>query len=67
MNYFCIDCHSQFNEMEQTNHEHKNGICPRCGGEDLVMLTKALWKLLLIRRWQMFLSRLQSLSAYPSH
>ncbi len=35
MNYECLDCGAGFNEMDQTNHEHKNGICPCCGNYDI--------------------------------
>lgn len=35
MNYKCPDCEAEFNEQDQTNYEHENGICPLCGGENI--------------------------------
>lgn len=35
MNYECLACGARFNEMDQTNHEYKNGICPCCGHNDI--------------------------------
>jgi DNA-directed RNA polymerase subunit RPC12/RpoP len=35
MNYQCEDCQAEFDEMDQTNHEYKNGICPCCGHNDI--------------------------------
>jgi hypothetical protein len=35
MNYECLACGARFNEMDQTNHDYKNGICPCCGNYDI--------------------------------
>jgi len=31
----CADCGADFTEMDQTNHDYKNGICPCCGHKDI--------------------------------
>ena len=31
----CCACDAQFDEMMQTNHDYKNGICPCCGHNDI--------------------------------
>ena len=38
MNYLCRDCDAKFSEMEQTKSQYDDGICPYCGGSDLVDL-----------------------------
>ena len=35
MTYRCLSCDAQFDEMEQTKHEYKNGACPCCGNYDI--------------------------------
>jgi predicted nucleic acid-binding Zn-ribbon protein len=34
MNYECLACGARFDEMDQTQNEYKNGICPCCGNYD---------------------------------
>jgi rRNA maturation endonuclease Nob1 len=34
MTFRCLACETIFDEMMQTNHEYKNGICPCCGNYD---------------------------------
>ena len=36
--YYCSDCGTKFDESEQTSHEHDEGICPFCGGQDITEL-----------------------------
>ena len=31
----CLDCGAEFDEMEQTNQEYRNGQCPGCKGENI--------------------------------
>ena len=35
MNYKCLDCEAEFNEQEQTNQQHEDGMCPECGSENI--------------------------------
>ena len=34
MTFRCLACDYQFTEMDQTNYEYKNGVCPFCGSYD---------------------------------
>lgn len=33
--YICQDCEARFSSMEQTISDHRNGLCPFCGSEDI--------------------------------
>lgn len=42
---YCSDCNANVDEADQTDHEHKNGICPCCGGESVVELPEDMTKI----------------------
>ena len=31
----CLDCGAEFDEMDQTRSDYRDGKCPCCGGEDI--------------------------------
>ena len=31
----CLDCGAEFDEMDQTRSEARDGQCPECGSEDI--------------------------------
>jgi DNA-directed RNA polymerase subunit RPC12/RpoP len=33
--YICQDCENRFSEMEQNRSDHRDGLCPFCGSEDI--------------------------------
>lgn len=33
--YICKDCKNRFSAMEQTISDHRDGLCPFCGSEDI--------------------------------
>jgi predicted Zn-ribbon and HTH transcriptional regulator len=31
----CLDCGAEFDEMDQTRSDYRDGKCPSCSGEDI--------------------------------
>ena len=55
MNYKCNHCGNEFHEHDQTDFDHKHGICPYCGMDALTFQS--------IHRWRELLRRVAHLSA----